>query len=673
MAKDDDILQEARERFAEAEDAWSELKTQAEDDLRFGRLGEQWPKDIASQRQTAARPCMTINKMPSNIRQVVNDGRQNRPSIKARPADSGADVATAEVMSGLIRHIESISDADVAYDTALDNAASAGLGFIEVDVDYATDDSFDLEIKINAVPNPLAVLWDAHTEKFDSSDWNYAFLAEAVPKKEFEAEYPDAESEWSGNDKDIQPWFAENSVRVCKYWSRDAKRRKIILLSDGTVISEEDYIRDKDVFDAANITFVRERESKSYEIVRRIITGCDVLDEKRWRGSIIPLVPVYGDAFNIAGKRYSNSLIHDAKDAQRIFNYSRSTATEMVSLSSKAPFIGRKGAFQTDAEKWASINTASWPYIEFDGQERPMREPFAGVPTGAINEAMMAADDIKQIIGIHDAGMGIPGNEISGKAIRYRQHEGDVSTFHFTDNQHRAIRCVGRVVVELIPQIYTGKRIIRVLGLDGKAQSVALGQPVQLPDGATRIYDLGAGKYDLAVEAGPSYTTRREESSEMLADYIRAAPQAGPILGPMMVKMADMPDGEKVSAMLATVMPPEARAIFEGKPPPEPGPPPELLAKQAEMQAEMQLETQKAQQQYQLAEQTQRNNIQIEQLQAQADIAVMRDKAQAELQIARERFALEMQLKREEAQLSASLKIAGAQQAATQSAAEITQ
>src|SRR3954464_1793655 len=106
MAETDDILAEGKKLFSLAEEAENHNRQTAIEDIRFAREGIQWPDDIETQRIKDKRPCLTINKMPAFIRQVVNDARQNKPSIKVHPADSGADVETAEVMNGLIRNIE---------------------------------------------------------------------------------------------------------------------------------------------------------------------------------------------------------------------------------------------------------------------------------------------------------------------------------------------------------------------------------------------------------------------------------------------------------------------------------------------------------------------------------------------------------------------------------------
>jgi hypothetical protein len=132
---DDDLIKEAREAFQRAEDAESDNRAAAIESIKFARAGEQWPEAVANQRRAEGKPMLTINKMPAFIRQVVNDARQNKPAIKVHPADSGADVETAKVLNGLIKNIEYTSNADTAYDTAIECAVSGGFGYWRVSAD----------------------------------------------------------------------------------------------------------------------------------------------------------------------------------------------------------------------------------------------------------------------------------------------------------------------------------------------------------------------------------------------------------------------------------------------------------------------------------------------------------------------------------------------------------
>lgn len=280
-----------------------------------------------------------------------------------------------------------------------------------------------------------------------------------------------------------------------------------------------------------------------------------------------------------------------------MFNYWRSTSTEMVALAPRAPFIGPEQAFKGLEDKWSSANTANYAYLEYKGNVAPQRQPFQGPDAGALQEALNASDDMKATMGLYDASLGAKSNETSGKAIMARQREGDVSTFHFMDNMARAIRHAGRILIDLIPHVYSKDRIVRVMGEDGQPQSVQLGKPVAImgkdgqpqmqpavgPDGRpvqgadgqpqmvplTRIYDLSAGKYDLTVTTGPSFTTRREEAATQMTEMIRAFPQAAPVIGPRLARNLDWPEADEIADDLKALapkpggLPPEVQQLIQ--------------------------------------------------------------------------------------------------------------
>lgn len=553
-----EIVQQALEAFAAAEEAWRDNFAAGEDDIRFSRLEEQWPEEIRAQRARDRRPCLTINRLPTFIRQVVNDARLNKPAIRVLPQDSKADPQTADLLSGLIRNIEASSDADVAYDTAIECAAGNGFGFFRVNLKYATDDNWDQDIVIERIANPFSVYGDPESTAADSSDWNSCFVTELVPRKVFEARYPGADPvDWAGTDEAPGGWREGDHVRVAEWWTREPTTRKIVLLSNGEIVDLKAYEASREVATAAGITVVGQpRTVTSHRVIQRVMTGRQVLSTTPWAGKFIPIIPVYGDEVNLLGKRHFRSLIRGAKDAQRMFNFWRTASTELVALAPKAPFIGRKGSFESDIGKWETANSESHAFIEYDGPVPPQRQPYSGVPAGALQEAMNAADDMKSIIGLYDASLGARSNETSGVAINARKREGDVSTFHFIDNLSRGIRHGGRVIIDLIPHVYPAGRVVRVLGLDGQPKAVPLGAGT----GVERIYDLAIGKYDLVVEAGPSFTTRREEAATQMTNLIRAYPAAAPVLGDLLAKNLDWPGADEIARRLRALLPPQLQA-----------------------------------------------------------------------------------------------------------------
>lgn len=590
MAEKDDILAQAREAFDCAVDAENENRLEAANDLRFARLGEQWPDDVAKARKN--RPMLTINKMPAFSRQVVNDARQNKPSIKVHPVDSGADPDTADVINGLIRNIETTSNADVAYDTATGFAVDMGWGYFKIDLDYAHDDTFDMDLRIEAVANPFSIYGDPYSRAADSSDWNTAFEVDWMPHKDFEAAHGEkvGKVDWQSYGSGIEnrtQWVNDKEVLVAKWWRREEVARKILQLSDGRVVAPE-FLEEvveipdmgikatnKEVLDTLGISVKGERDTKSWKVKRYVMTGADVLNDEKgesWPGIYIPIIPVYGDDVNIEGKRYLRSLIRDAKDAQRMFNYWRTTATELVALAPRVPFIGPAGFAKKD-KRWHTANTGNHPYLEYEGSIPPQRQPLdTGSAAGALQEALNASDDMKAIMGLYDASLGARSNETSGVAINARKKEGDVSTFHFQDNMSRAIRHAGRILIDLIPKVYNEERIVRVLGEDGTPKNVPLKQPVPVTDPQgkpvmdettgqpkSRIYDLTAGKYDLTVSAGPSFTTRREEAAVQMTEMVRAFPQAAPLIGDLIAKNLDWPGADEIAERFKAMVPQQAQ------------------------------------------------------------------------------------------------------------------
>ena len=564
---EDDILKDAKEAFTLAEDYESDNRELAREDLRFARLGDQWDDTVLQQRKTQGRPALTIPKLATYIRQVTNDARANKPQIKVRPVDSGADVATAKVINGLIRNIEQTSNADVAYDTAADFAVSMGFGYFRVDVDYAEDDTFEQDILIERIPNPFNVFGDPYSEAADSSDWNTAFLVKMLSKDRFEREHKGAEPvDWEqGAYSNLdQAWFDGDNVMIAEHWVREEIKRTVFLLSNGEIVGADVYEANRDTFEVLEITVQTQRQVKSHKITHYLLTGAEVLETSEWPGRYIPIIPVYGEEVNVDGKRHFRSLIRDAKDAQRMFNYWRTYATELVGMAPKAPYIGPEKAFTgKDARKWETANTENHAFLAYGGKEAPQRQPFAGVPAGALQEALNASDDMKAIMGLHEASIDDIADRRSVKAIRALQGQANVATFHFLDNLSRGIRHGGRVVLDLIPYVYSGERIIRTLGQDGTVESAQLGQEAVREDtenGIKGVYNLTLGKYDLTVESGPSFTTQRQEAAEQMMDLLKAFPAAAPVIGDLLAKNLDWPGADEIAERLKLLLP----AVLQG-------------------------------------------------------------------------------------------------------------
>jgi hypothetical protein len=566
---DEAILKELRDRLAACiKHSAEDRQESAEDHSFFG--GNQWPNEMRKLRQVEARPCLTINKLPSFLHQVMNDQRQNRPSIKVHPVDSGADPEVAEVIQGAIRYIEYNSNADIAYDTAVAHATIGGFGYFRLVTEYVSETSFDQEIRFRRVQNPFSVYIDPFSQEPDGSDMMFCFVTELVSKTEFRGQYPKATLTGSEGlnvgQADTQAlWLTDDSIRIAEYYRISTKRVTLCRLSDGSEGYKEDL--PKGLPDGIEIVKERQTEKRTVEWFK--CTGMEVLERTEIPCKWIPVFPVYGEEHVIDGKIKRNGMVRWARDPQRMYNFWMTSATEEVSLRPKTPFIGAVGQFETAKKDWKQANNKSFAFLEYDPIEvngiqapAPQRQGMADVPTGVLAMAMHASDNIKATTGIFDASLGAQGNETSGRAITARQKEGDTANFHYADNETRTIRHAGRCIVNMLPKVYDTPRIMRILGADEKMDMVPVNTPNHegKPDdsGAIKavLNDLTVGQYDVTIGVGPSYTTQRAEAVDAMMQVGQAYPTLWQVAGDKIVRSMDWPGADEIADRLEKTLPP---------------------------------------------------------------------------------------------------------------------
>lgn len=563
---DRDLLQEIRERYDTGWSADVKNREEMESDLRFV-AGEQWPEDVRLDRESDERPCITENRLPQYVRQVANDMRANPPAIKVIAGSGGADKAVADIMTGMIRDIESKSATLRPYVSAGASAARCGIGHWRVLTDYTSPTSFEQEIRIEPVLNPFAVVWDPVAVAPTREDADWCFVIEEMSEDEFKSQYPDAKPV-SFDGKDTESWSSgwlngdDKSVRVAEYWRKIREPATVCMLADGSTGYKDDL---PEGFPAEGIIAERESDRVRVEVLKT--NGHEILEEaQEWPTRHIPIVPVVGEEYSVGGHMIRNSVIRFAKDSQTIYNYWLSTQTEHLALQPKAPFVATARQVQNYADVWKTANTSNHSVLIFDVDPdaptaRPMREaPPAS--SGAFSEQVLrAADGMKATTGIYDAGLGAQGNETSGKAIMARQREGDVGTFEFRDNLNASVEHTGRILVELIPVIYDTPRMVRILGEDGEEDFAEINKPeIDEQSGQPVVRnDLKVGEYNVHVRSGPSFTTRRQEAAESMLQFIQTSPDSASLVLDLIAKNMDWPGADEFAERFKKMLPPQVQ------------------------------------------------------------------------------------------------------------------
>lgn len=593
-----EILSTARTRLSMCIGAFADSREDELDDLRFAAGSPdnqwQWPSGVLGTRTSVqgssinARPCLTINKLPQHIRQVTNDQRQNRPSGKVIPADDKADVEVAEIFNGIVRHIEYMSDADVAYDTACENQVTYGEGYIRLLTEYCYEDSFDQDIRIGRIRNSFSVYMDPTIQDPCGSDAEFCFITEDLLKSEFERLYPDAtplssiESQGIG-DQSMGQWLTEDTVRIADYYYIEHRQAKLNLYP-GNMSHFDGSPEDK------QMKAMGLKPGRSRMVDRKTVKWCktngyEVLKSQDWAGKFIPVIRVVGNEYEVEGKLYVSGLVRNSKDAQRMYNYWCSQEAEMLALAPKAPFIGYGGQFEGYENQWKTANTTNWPYLEVnpnvtDGMGGTLPLPQRSLPpmaqTGLIQAKMGASDDIKSTTGQYDSSLGATSNERSGRAILAREKQGDTGTYHYVDNLSRAIRYCTRQMVDLIPKIYDTERIARIIGADGETDMARINpdqpEPVrkiqdQAGNTIAKIYNPGVGTYDVVVTTGPSYMTKRQESLDAMSQILQGNPNLWAVAGDLFVKNMDWPGAQEMADRFRKTIDP--KLLADGDKPPE--------------------------------------------------------------------------------------------------------
>lgn len=656
--KQAEIVKEVRERV---EDSWShdrDNRREAATDLAF-LAGNQWPEQIRREREAESRPMLTINRLPQFVRQITNDIRQADLAIKVAPVDDKSDPKLAKIYDGLIRQIQYQSSANHVFATAAEHQTACGIGWFRVCTEYCNDQSFDQELRLKAIRNPLSVYDDPGAIEPDRSDANWRAIVEVWPLSAFKQQWPDAAQE--GVDVPVSDansssffWSASDYVRVAEYWRKVPETIELAYMEDGSTINLTDVPKELRMMLP---TPVRTRQHKTHRLECYIVSGSQVLSGPHsWHGRMIPIVPVIGGEWPMDQKTYRYGAIRFAREPQQLYNYYRTATAEAIALAPKAPYIATAAMIGPHKAMWDRAGKTNQPYLIYDPDPdapgaAPRREHPPELPSALIQEAQIASDDMKGTTGIYDSALGAKSNETSGVAIGRRQTESDTAQYHFVDNLQRSLEYCGRILIEVIPKIYDNERVVRLLGEDDQEEFVTINQATMGVDGVpVMINDLSAATFDVRVKIGKSYTNKRQEAADSMLAFMQSYPPSAPLIGDLVAKNLDWPGADEIAKRLRNAVPPNI--LFDPSKPQEeqeqgPPQPPDPAIEMA--QATHEMEMQKGQMELQKTQAT--TDAQIQKMQAEVQIK------QAELEIEKARLAIEMQrlqIEKDKAELSAA-------------------
>jgi hypothetical protein len=680
-----DKLATLRDRFEKAKEADQENRELALEDLRFlHEPGEQW--DAQSKSERGDRPCYEFNKLRVTVKRIVNDMRANRPAGKVLGTEEG-DKDTAEILEGLIRNVWNVSDGDTTIDQAAEYQVGAGMAAWRVTTQYSSDTAWEQDIVIEGFRNPLCVYVDPAAQDPMYRDARYWFVVSKIAKEVFEKKYPKQETadfEDGAEFDDDDEWDDGEYVRIVEYWYKEPAPRTVVMLSDGRTVYAEEAAQIAQ--SQPELQVLRSREVMTDQVKMCIASGNAILEEADWAGSQFPFVMVHGERVCVDGKNMWWGVTRFAKDAQRAYNFSRTLAVETVALSPQAKWWATPEQASGHTEKWAEAHKKNYPFLLFNADPKqpgaPQRMGGAEIPAALVQEIQIASEDIKAVTGIFDASLGNRSNETTGVAIRARQAQGEIAVFNYMDNLAKGVRRTWEILVDLIPKIYDTPRMVRLLGVDG-AEKFAQVNAVDPMTGET-VNDLSRGKFDVTVTVGPSFSTQRQEASEVYMALGQANPAVWGIAGDLIFKALDLPYSDKIAERLKLMLPPQIQQMeSQGK-----ELPPEAQAAMAQAEQAMAMVDQQAAALEEAAEKMEAEASDLEATKAEikgmiADLKVQEAnlrtfEAQLEAKVAQagsdlDRRAMEVEGQQKDVQTAAGAMEQNAMQAGQASALELVQ
>jgi hypothetical protein len=568
-----DLHQQALERYKDAQEHMRENHDRMREDLRFSNPADpqQWDSSALDVRK--GRPCLTFDRTNQFVAQVVNDARQNKPGIHTIPANSQANDDVATTLDGVIRHIEYVSRAGIAYDWAIECAARIGLGWIRLVPQVMRADTNEQEIRILRVVDPMSVVIDPDCTEPDGNGAMWGFAETLMSMQAFKAWKPKASTQsWEGHNG----WFQDKAVRIAEYFCIDESSQNRILAEtaegDTLDLTEEEYWSKSQEL-GYQLQFISQYQGTKRKQKWVKMSGAEVLEETEFPSQFLPLIPVIGNETWIDGKRYLCGMTRRMMDSQRAYNYERSAFIESVAMQPKAPIMAAIESLEGHSGEWAKLNQGNpsvLPFNALDENNNPLPMPQRlsppAFPAAFAQGGQIAFDDMQASIGMNRSSLGQQSNAVSGRAKLADKKEGDTANFHYIDNLSRSVEQAGRVVVDMIPRVIDTKRQARIVGEDGKHSFVkidpSMQEPSQKEGKKITAINPGIGAYDVRVKVGPSYTSMREEAAQNIIEISQGNPQLGAALAPLLVKMTDMPEAEKVSKVAMALLPPNVQQAY---------------------------------------------------------------------------------------------------------------
>jgi hypothetical protein len=540
------------------------------------------------------KPRYTFDMVSPIVDQIAGEIEQAEFDIKVSPAGGSASKDVAEVFDGIIRNLETISNAAYVYSQAARGATTCGYDAWRIVQKYADDNSFHQDLLVEPIGNAIDRVWfDPSAVLQDKSDARYCFVLHPIATDEYYARWPEGSGSSVSDDREGDAYYDKAEVVVIgEILYIEEEDRELALMSNGQVHEiTEDFESIRDELMSIGVTEVRRRTRKYKKVCSRLFDANGWLEDDRDTVfCYLPVVPVYANFKILENKTIYYGVVEKLIDSQRVMNYSMSREIEEGALAPRAKYWMTHAQAAGNELQLQTLNTNSDPVqfynVDPSAPNPPAQQGGAQINPGlrTISEAMRGI--IGMTAGMFSSNMGDNPGLQSGVAIERLQNKGDNATHKYFQAVEIAIAHTGKILVSAIPKVYDNERQMRLMYEDGSSEMATINQEVI--DGQTgkvvKVNDLSVGTYDVVCKAGPSFRNRQEQTLKTMLDLAQVDPDILKLGGDLLLRnvvspVADALAERRRAQMLAQGLIPESQLTDEER---------AQMAQKAQMQGQTQ-------------------------------------------------------------------------------------
>lgn len=556
----DEFLNEMREQY-DAGVSFDQYNIEAgREDAKFV-AGNQWDDWVEQKRRDMNKPVLTFNYLVAFVAQLVGNKLLNETEIRVFP-DKGGTKEIASIREGIMRFIYKNSQADLARDEAQKYQVIGGRGVFCLVAEYNDNDVFAQDLKLKQVQDPYSVVADPMSIDPTWADAQWIFVSEDVTAKDFKRRWPKAAPVDFGLNArtwDKQGyWMQEDTVRIVNYWRMVTDGTKVLaLMEDGTQQDITDIPDDQWALlpiafnERTGEPYVREVPNTFAQLY--ICSGNQILEGPyNYPCSSIPVFAVVGWQINDGERNNRFGLIRWMKDPIRLSNYFRSVQAEALVGQARNKWMTDPNAIKGYEKQWRESPTSDDPFLPYhsDVGKPEMVQPQP-IDQGLMAQLEMLRNDLREITNMHEASFGQKSNEVSGRALQQRQNMSDLGSMIYLDRQRLADERCAKLINELIPHFYDSRRIVTIVGPDGKSAQVEINTAK-----GNQETDVTLGKYGVTVTTGPATATKRQQTLEAMMGFVNAAPESAAMVMDLIAEYQDWPGSDEFARRFRLALPP---------------------------------------------------------------------------------------------------------------------